>query len=92
MRVLLLLCAACTVGVSQQEASPGDIFSGVVAELAPDSLTVVRKVPAKADVSRKFLKDDQTKVEGTLRVSARVTVSFKADDEGQLHALHIIVR
>jgi hypothetical protein len=50
------------------------------------------KVPAKADESREFAIDKDTKVEGRLRANARVSVRFKADDGGVFHALRIIVR
>jgi hypothetical protein len=69
-----------------------DKFSGTVTELSADSLTVVRSVPAKDAVTRKFALEPQTKVEGKLRVKARVTVQYLAEDEGQFRAVHIIVR
>lgn len=69
-----------------------DIFSGTITAFAPDSLTVVRKVPARPDEFRPFVIDKDTKVEGKLRVNARVTVRFKADASGAVHALRVIVR
>jgi hypothetical protein len=69
-----------------------DKFSGTVTELNPESVTVVRTVPARDAVTRKFLLDAQTKVEGKLRLKARVTVQYQVEDEGQFRALHIIVR
>lgn len=69
-----------------------DIFSGTVTAYGVDSLTVVRKVPAKADESRVFVVDKDTKIEGKPKVNARVTVRFKADGDGAVHALRIIVR
>jgi hypothetical protein len=69
-----------------------DIFSGTVTVFLPDSLTVVRKVPARPDEFRQFAIDKDTKVEGKLRVNARVTVRFKADSGGAVHALRVIVR
>jgi carbonic anhydrase/acetyltransferase-like protein (isoleucine patch superfamily) len=53
---------------------------------------VVRKVPARPDEFRQFVIDSGTKVEGKLRVNARVTVRFKADAGGAVHALRVIVR
>ena len=55
-------------------------------------VSVSRKVLAKADQSRDFAIDKDTKVEGHLRVNARVSVRFKTGDDGVSHALHIIVR
>jgi hypothetical protein len=69
-----------------------DIFSGTVTAFVPESVTVVRKVPARPDESRQFIIDKDTKIEGRLRVNARVTVRFKADAAGAIHALRVIVR
>jgi len=87
-------------GMAQDTVAPplkkslpaNDIFSGTVSELTADSITVVRKVPARDAGASKFLLDAQTKVEGKLRVKARVTVRYHAEEDGQLRALHIIVR
>jgi hypothetical protein len=75
-----------------RSTAEGSIFSGTVTSVAPDRIAVVRKVPAKADESRDFAIDKDTKVEGHLRVNARVSVRFKTGDDGVSHALHIIVR
>jgi hypothetical protein len=75
-----------------KSTSEGDIFSGTVTASAPDKITVVRKAPARADESREFAVDKDTKIEGRLRVNARVSVRFKADEDGVFHALRIIVR
>lgn len=69
-----------------------DVFSGTVTAYTADSVTVVRKIPARADEYRVFAIDKDTKTEGKLRVSARVTVRFKTDDAGTVHALRIVVR
>lgn len=93
---LVLTLATTVLGFGQAPATKstaeGNIFSGTVTAVAPDRITVVRKVPAKADESRDFAIDKVTKVEGRLRVNARVSVRFKAGDDGVSHALHIIVR
>jgi hypothetical protein len=77
---------------ASKTAAEGSIFSGTVTASAPDRISVVRRVPAKADESRDFAIDKDTKVEGRLRVNARVSVRFKTGDDGVSHALHIIVR
>jgi hypothetical protein len=97
---LALTLGTFAAGMAQDAAPPpvkkslpaNDIFSGTVSELTVDSITVVRKVPARDAGASKFLLDAQTKVEGKLRVKARVTVRYHADEDGQLRALHIIVR
>ena len=75
----------------KKPAVVNDKFSGTITEMNADSLTVVRTVPAKDAVSRKFALDSQTKIEGKLRLKARVTVQYQAED-GQFRAVHIIVR
>jgi len=76
----------------KKPAPAADIFSGVVTKLTDDAVTVVRKVPGHAAVTREFMRDAQTQVEGKLRERARVTVRYKAGDDGMFIALHIIVR
>jgi hypothetical protein len=73
-------------------AATVDIFSGTVTQLSEDSLTVVRKVPALDAVTRSFARDAQTKVEGNLRIHARVTVRYESREDGGLIAVRIIVR
>lgn len=98
-RFLITLALAVAVAVTALGQAPGsksttegDIFSGTVTAVATDKVTVVRKVPAKPDESRDFAMDKDTKIEGHLRVNARVSVRFKAGDDGLSHALRIIVR
>jgi len=85
--------AKATSGKTATKPAPAnDIFSGTVTAFLPESVTVVRKVPARPDEFRQFIIDKDTKVEGKLRVNARVTVRFKADSGGGIHALRVIVR
>src|SRR5260370_12905961 len=77
---------------SQKVEPKSEIFSGTVTELAPDSVSVMRKLVGKDPVTRKFSLDSQSRVEGKLSVNARVTVRFQAGAEEPVHALHIIVR
>ena len=77
---------------SQEPDTAAPIFSGTVTQLTDRSLTVVRKVPGQQPVTREFTRDDKTTVEGKLRNKARVTVRYKALDEGGFVAVHIIVR
>ena len=75
------------------KAAPADdIFSGTVTKLTADSVTVVRRVPGHAAVTREFVRDEQTKVEGKLRERARVTVRYKAGEDDGFVAVYIIVR
>ena len=85
-------CQETSAPQAKKNPPANEIFSGTVSELTTDSITVVRKAPARGAGASKFLLDSQTKVEGKLRVKARVTVRFQSDEDGQLRALHIIVR
>jgi len=84
--------SAKTTSAKAKTAPANDIFSGTVTALAAEWVMVVRKVPARPDEFRQFIVDKDTKVEGRLRVNARVTVRFKADSNGGIHALRVIVR
>jgi hypothetical protein len=91
VRLLFLALGIFAAGLCQQPAN--SIFSGAVTALTADSVTVVRKVPAKADVTRTFTLDAQTKIEGPpLKIKARVTVRYRVAGDGQFQALNIIVR
>jgi hypothetical protein len=83
---------ATSAKITTKPAPANDIFSGTVTAFLPESVTVVRKVPAHPDEFRQFIIDKDTKVEGKLRVNARVTVRFKADSGGAIRALRVIVR
>lgn len=67
-------------------------FSGTVTAVKPDSITVVRKLPAKDPVARTFAMDAKTTVEGQIHENVRVTVRYATQEDGALKALHIIVR
>ena len=69
-----------------------DIFSGNVTELNPESVSVERTALLRETVKRTFVLDAQTVVEGRMKLKARVSVRYSTDDNGQFHALHIIVR
>lgn len=77
---------------AHKAAATNSYFSGTVTDVKPDSITVVRKLPAKDPVSRTFAMDAKTTVEGRIREKARVTVRFAAQEDGALRAVHIIVR
>ena len=79
----------------KQGANPSEanyeFFSGTVTDLSDGRITVSRAVLGNAPESRTFVINSDTKIEGTLRTEARVTVGFKAGDEGSV-AVRIIVR
>lgn len=77
--------------VPQDAPAKANIFSGIVTAVSPNSITVNRKGLGPDSVTHTFAMDGNTRVEGKLRVRAKVTVLFAATDEGML-AVRIIVR
>lgn len=96
---ILLLAAACriTLALAQDPSSAivqphPQIFSGFVTDFAPDSISVSRKNASGKDMVRKsFTLDTATKVEGKIKLNARVTIQFMPDGANN-RALRIIVR
>lgn len=54
-------------------------------------ITVARAILGKPPENRSFLITGETKVEGKLKMKARVTVGFKTSEQGDV-AVRIIVR
>ena len=84
------------VPVLAQDAAPAEhprseFFSGVITALAEDKITVFKTVLGKNSETRTFLITSETRVEGKLRLKARVTVRYARGEEGD-RALRIIVR
>lgn len=73
------------------EPESHNFFSGTITSLSPDRITVVRKGLGKDSVTRTFVVDAATTIEGRLRVKAKVTVRFAQGENGE-RAVHIIVR
>jgi hypothetical protein len=97
---ILLLLLACVVWASplQQEEppvptdTPYEFVSGVISELPPGKIVVNRAVLGKPPENRTFSIGPETKIEGRLRVKARVTVGFRASEDAEPTAVRIIVR
>jgi len=77
-------------GATPQEPSY-EFFSGTISQLAESKIEVARAVLGKPAENRSFLINGQTKIEGKLKMKARVTVGFKSSPDGDL-AVRIIVR
>jgi hypothetical protein len=86
--------AAQTPGTAPPAQAPArsQYFSGYVTDWSADSgsLTVSRKGTGKEMVHRVFVIDVQTKVEGKLKLNARVTVRYEVIADKN-HAVRIIV-
>ena len=65
-------------------------FAGTVKESTPEKIVVGRTVRGKAE-SREFRLRPDTRIEGNLAASARVTVRYISDDDGDI-AILIVVR
>jgi hypothetical protein len=69
-----------------------NFFSGVIVASSATDITVDRKGLGKdTAATRTFMIDGNTKIEGTLKSKAHVTVRFVAEESGT-RAIHIIVR
>ena len=68
-----------------------EFVSGTITELPPGRIVVNRAVLGKPPENLTFLITSETKIEGKLKVAARVTVGFRPSDEGDV-ATRIIVR
>jgi hypothetical protein len=78
----------------EQELAPEpntEFISGPVTDLSGGRIVINRAVLGKPPENRSFLVKPETKIEGRLRVNARVTVGFKPSEEGDV-AVRIIVR
>lgn len=94
--VVCLLLSICGMCLPAQEPPPAaepnyEFVSGTIAELPPGRIVVNRALLGKPPENRTFIVNGETKIEGKLRVKARVTVGFKPSEEGDV-AVRIIVR
>lgn len=102
---LLGVLAVCLLGLpaaGQEEGSSksspaktepkyDDTFSGPIVEFSTAQITVSRSILGKPAEKRTFLIKSDTRIEGKLRVKARVTVGFVTTDDGDVARL-IVVR
>jgi hypothetical protein len=75
----------------KSEPKYSDTFSGPIVELSSDKLTVSRSILGKPAEKRTFWIKSDTRVEGKLRMKAKVTVGFVTTDDGDVARL-IVVR
>jgi len=74
-------------------SEPGydDTFSGSVVQLAASKVTVSRSILGKPAEKRTFFIKSDTRIEGRLRMNAKVTIGFVTADDGDVARL-IVVR
>ena len=68
-----------------------DTFSGSVVQLSASQVTISRSILGKPAERRIFSMKTDTRVEGKLRINAKVTVGFVSTDDGDIARL-IVVR
>lgn len=88
------------VGVAQENTNapqkpPVDgtqpaMYSGTVVDMSEDKITVSRTVLSNPE-KRTFMMNADTKVEGKLKAKCRVTVRYRAQEDGYM-AVTILVR
>ena len=88
--LLLQVVHAQEQGIAPPETSY-EFFSGTISQLPSAQIAVARILSGKPAENRIFLINSDTKIEGKLRLKARVTVGFKPTPDGDL-AVRIIVR
>jgi len=90
-----------TGGWSQEIAKPDgaksepaydETFSGPIVEVSATQITVSRSILGKPAEKRKFSIKPDTRIEGKLRVRAKVTVGFVTTDDGEDVARLVVVR
>lgn len=76
---------------TKTEPKYDNTFSGPIMEFSATKITVSRSILGKPAEKRTFLVKTDTRIEGKLRVKAKVTVGFVTTDEGDIARL-IVVR
>jgi hypothetical protein len=96
VRVWLVLLIGAVLAIAQEEQKPPrppqeSFFSGNVVSFDSTKVTVTRRTLTLSWITKTFLLDSDTKIEGMLKTKARITVKFEKTVEGD-RAIHIIVR
>ena len=74
----------------KSEPKYDDTFSGPIIELSATKITVSRSILGKPAEKRTFWIKSDTRVEGKLRMKAKVTVGFVTTDEGDVARLVVV--
>jgi hypothetical protein len=79
-------------GKSEPKSEPkyDETFSGPIVELSATKITVSRSILGKPAEKCTFLIKSDTRIEGKLRVRAKVTVGFVTTDEGDVARLVVV--
>jgi len=74
----------------KSEPKYDETFSGPIVELSATKITVSRSILGKPAEKCTFLIKSDTRIEGKLRVRAKVTVGFVTTDEGDIARLVVV--
>jgi hypothetical protein len=89
-----ILASAQPAPAPEQPPAPAPAYkflSGTIIEVRPDSLVVRRSLLGRPAQTRTFRLTPDTKIEGDLKVKARVTVGYMTGEDGDV-AARVIVR
>jgi hypothetical protein len=75
---------------SKSEPKYDETFSGLIVEVSATKITVSRSILGKPAEKRTFAIQPDTRIEGKLRVHARVTVGFVKSDDGDAARLVVV--
>jgi hypothetical protein len=75
---------------SKSEPKYDQTFSGSIVELAATKITVSRSILGKPAEKRTFWIKSDSRIEGKLRVRARVTVGYVTTDDGDVARLVVV--
>ena len=101
--LLLVVGALLTMSVAQEPAKTesakddsksepkyDETFSGPIVEVSATRITVSRSILGKPAEKRTFWIKPDTRIEGRLRVRAKVTVGFVKSDDGDVARLVVV--
>jgi hypothetical protein len=74
----------------KSEPKYDETFSGPIVELSAVKITVSRSILGKPAEKRTFLIKSDTRIEGKLRIRAKVTVGFVKTDDGDIARLVVV--
>jgi hypothetical protein len=77
-------------GNSKSEPKYDQTFSGPIIEVTETKITVSRSILGKPAEKRSFVIKSDTRIEGKLKVRAKVTIGFVTTDDGDIARLVVV--
>jgi hypothetical protein len=75
---------------SKSEPKYDETFSGPIVEFSPTKIVVSRSILGKPAEKHSFSINSDTRIEGKLRVKAKVTVGYVTTDDGDIAKLVVV--